>query len=100
MDEYIEQFVKHLKEYKKEQRKLPFDQRNILAPSTPAQMAFNCMIDCFLGEGWYVSYPACTEQINTEACYEILYRHSRKFRKLIKRAKRDLESEVNDAKIH
>lgn len=84
MSNYIDDFIKHLEDYEKEQSKLPFDERNILATTTPAQMAFNCMIDCFLPKDWYVSYPACTEQVNTEACFEILYRYNKKFRKYIK----------------
>ena len=40
-----------------------------------AQEGLNILIDHFLGKDWYVVNPISTEQVNTEAIYEILKRN-------------------------
>lgn len=94
----IEKFVKRLEDYDREQLKLPVSQRNIMDTGTSAQMAFDCMIECFLGEDWYSYANVTNAQVNTEACHRILWEHSRKFRKLIRLARKRLDQEVRDGK--
>lgn len=43
----------------------------IFSPATDAQVAFNELINFFLGEDWYVADPLGVEQINTVALYQI-----------------------------
>ena len=57
---------------------------NILAPCMDAQTAVNFLIDYLIGDAWYVAYPACTEQVNTEAVIFILQKFSRKYKKELK----------------
>ena len=57
---------------------------NILAPCMDAQTAVNFLIDYLIGDDWYVAYPACTEQVNTEAVMLILQKFSRKYKKELK----------------
>lgn len=57
---------------------------NILAPCMDAQTAVNFLIDYLIGDDWYVAYPACTEQVNTEAVMFILQKFSRKYKKELK----------------
>lgn len=85
----IQHFIDHLQAYENEQAKLPLDKRDLFATCTDPQIAFDCMIECFLGEKWYVAYPACTKQVNTEACFEILYKHNRKFRRYVKKLRKE-----------
>jgi len=44
----------------------------LCCPPTEAQEAVNILIKHFLGEDWFVSFPMCAEQVNSEAVYEIL----------------------------
>lgn len=57
---------------------------NILAPCMDAQTAVNFLIDYLIGDDWHVAYPACTEQVNTEAVMFILQKFSRKYKKELK----------------
>lgn len=45
------------------------------------QKALQFLKDYLLGENWYVAMPESQQQVNTEIVFEILSRHSRKFRK-------------------
>jgi len=47
----------------------------ICPPSTKAQDGLHILIEHFLGEDWYVVSPLHTEQVNTEAIYQILKLH-------------------------
>lgn len=80
----IKTFFDHLVEENRQNNALPPSDRNILAPCTDAQMALNALVECFLGDDWYVAYPASNGQVNTEATCEILGKYSRKFRRLVK----------------
>ncbi len=63
-------------------------------PITKAQDGLNVLIKHFLGDDWYVVAPLCTEQVNTEAIYEILGKYpSKKDKK--ERIKRKLISLIN-----
>ena len=53
----------------------------ILSPPLEPQMALDFLKDYLLGEEWYVCSPICQKQVNTEIVYEILRKHSKKFRK-------------------
>ena len=44
-------------------------------PSTEAQEGLSILIDNFLGDDWYSVSLINTEQINTEAIYEILSKY-------------------------
>ena len=58
----------------------------IMTPPMDAQLAVNMLTDYLLGEDWYsTSGVTSTVQINTEIVFEILMKHSRKFRKEWKR---------------
>jgi hypothetical protein len=57
------------------------DPNNIFCPPMNGQVAVNMLMDYLLGEDYYVSDPVCTEQVNTEAVYDILLKYSPKFRK-------------------
>lgn len=61
---------------------------NIFPPSLDAQTAVDFLIEYLLGEDWYCVNPISTEQINTEAVAEILWKYSRKHRKELKRRNR------------
>lgn len=47
-------------------------------PLTKAQEGLNVLIHHFLGDDWYVVMPLSTEQVNTEAIYEILRNYPKK----------------------
>jgi hypothetical protein len=57
------------------------DPKNIFAPPMEAQTAVDFLIDYLLGEDWCVVDPISTQQINTQAVFEILLKYSKKFRK-------------------
>ena len=50
----------------------------IIAPPTNPYVAMNELIGFFLGPGWYSMNPVSSEQVYTEALYEIerIYQHS------------------------
>jgi hypothetical protein len=52
-------------------------------------MALEFLKNYLLGEDWYVVSPISTKQVNTEIVYEILYRHSKKFRIELEKYKRN-----------
>ena len=60
-------------------------ERNMYPEGTDAQLAFDCLIELFLGKDWYVVDPIHTAQVNTIALDEILYRHCRRYRKLCRK---------------
>ena len=51
------------------------------SPPLDSQKALNFLTNYLLGENWYILMPESQQQVNTEIVYEILSRHSRKFRK-------------------
>ncbi len=52
---------------------------------TNPQEAFNIIIDTFLGENWYVVDPLNTQQTNTLALDEILYKYNKAYKKEVKK---------------
>lgn len=60
----------------------------LFSPPLNAQKALYFLKHYLLGEDWYVTDPISTEQVNTHIVYEILYKHSRKFRKEWKKYKK------------
>ena len=50
-------------------------------PPMEAQKAIDFLKDYLLGEGWCVTMPESTQQVNTAIVFEILLNHSSKFRK-------------------
>lgn len=50
-------------------------------PPMEAQKAIDFLQNYLLGEGWYVTVPESTRQVNTVIVFEILMKYSRKFRK-------------------
>lgn len=53
----------------------------ILSPPMSADQAMEFLKDYLLGENWYTVNPLNSEQVNTEIVFEILWKHSRTFRK-------------------
>lgn len=53
----------------------------ILSPPMEPQLALNILQEYLLGEDWYVVNPISRNQINTEVVFEILMKHSKRFRK-------------------
>lgn len=60
----------------------------LLSPPLNPQLALEFLKNYLLGEDWYVVDPLRTEQVNTNIVFEILYKHSRKFRKEWKQYKK------------
>ena len=67
----------------------------ICPPPTDAKAGMEILIDHFLGEDWHVGFPLSSEQVNTEAIYQILkqYPENGKIRKWICNFKRRMTHE-------
>lgn len=63
---------------------------NILGPALNAQDAVNFLIYYLLGDTWYVSYAATSEQVNAEAVDNILLKYSRKYRNDLKKLRKEV----------
>jgi hypothetical protein len=63
----------------------------ILSPPLDPQFALEFLKNYLLGEDWYVVAPLNTTQINTNIVFEILYKHSKRFRKEWKQYKKERE---------
>lgn len=50
-------------------------------PPLEPQLAINFLIYYLLGDDWYVVGPEAQTQINAAAVFDILLKHSKKFRK-------------------
>lgn len=59
----------------------------VFSPPMKAQTAIDFLQRYLLGEDWY-SICQNAEQINTEIVHEILWKHSRKYRKEVKEWRR------------
>ena len=51
------------------------DYYGIMPPPTNAQHGLNILIEHFLGKDWYTTCSIHSEQVNTEAIYEILKKY-------------------------
>lgn len=58
-------------------------------PGTNPQLVVDCLCDVFLGTGWYIVMPVNTKQANTVILNEILRKHSKEFRKLVKEKRKE-----------
>lgn len=67
----------------------------MLAPM-PAQTALDILVSYLLGEDWYLAASMSEEQANTEAVLEILYRHSKQYRKDLRRYLKEMEEKKNE----
>lgn len=65
------------------------DPDNMLPPSLDYESAVVFLKNYLLGEDWYVTYSGSAEQITTDIVYCILEKYSKKFRKELKRAKKE-----------
>lgn len=65
-----------------------WDKDNVCPPKLDAQQALNILQQYLLGDNWYIVDPLCNEQANVEVVHEILYKHSKQYRKEIKQQKR------------
>jgi hypothetical protein len=52
----------------------------IFGPPLNAQLAVDILCEYLLGEDWYCINPQSSEQCNTKVVFEILYKHSKRFR--------------------
>lgn len=57
----------------------------VFSPPMDAQTAVDFLKRYLLGENWYTVNPISQEQINTEIVHQILIKHSREYRKELKR---------------
>jgi len=71
------------------------DPDNMLPPSLDYESAIIFLKNYLLGEDWYVNYSGSAEQITTDIVYCILEKYSKKFRKELKRVKKE---QYNDKK--
>lgn len=71
------------------------DPDNMLPPSLDYESAIVFLKNYLLGEDWYVNYSGSAEQITTDIVYCILEKYSKKFRKELKRVKKE---QYNDKK--
>lgn len=71
------------------------DPDNMLPPSLDYESAIVFLKNYLLGEDWYVSYPGSAEQITTDIVYCILEKYSKKFRKELKRVKKEQYNDEN-----
>lgn len=62
---------------------------NIFPPCIPSQVALNFLTRYLLGEDWYVIDPICNAQVNAIIVDEILRKYSKRFRKELKKHKRE-----------
>ena len=62
-----------------------WDKGNMLPPPLSSQEAINFLQKYLLGENWYVINPMTASQTNVEIVHNILYKHSRKYRKEFKK---------------
>ena len=57
----------------------------MITPPMEAQQCVDFLCDYLLGEDWYSTSGASATQVNTEIVFEILTKHSKKFRKEYKK---------------
>lgn len=88
LSENMLKYIELNENFEREENKKPEREREILPPSTDAQLVVNCLCDLFLGEDWYVVDPISTGQINTLILDEILYKHSKAYRDYIDNIKK------------
>ena len=87
----MKNFAKWLREQEEKTNRF-----NVFAPPLKAQDAMSFLIDYLLGDDWYVMYPARTEQINAEAVDAILLKYSKKYRKDIKKERKDARRKLGE----
>lgn len=58
---------------------------NIFPPAMEDREALELLMHYLLPEGWYSPNPIGPKQVLTEAVEEVLYRHSERYRKELKR---------------
>lgn len=63
----------------------------IFPPPTDAVEAFNCLTDVFLGPNWYTACSVSAPQVNTIILSEILKKHSKEYRTLVKEKQRNMK---------
>lgn len=66
-----------------------WDDDNLCGPCLGAQKAVDFLQNYLLGEEWYVSMPLSTEQVNVEIVGLILERYSRRYRRELRKARRN-----------
>lgn len=69
-----------------------WDKNNIFPPSLDAQTAINFLTDYLLGEDYYIVNPLSTSQANCEIVNDILYKYSKKYRKEIRKLKKQQQN--------
>ena len=65
---------------------------NILAPSLNSQLALSFLIDYLLDDNWCINYSASEGQINTHAVDDILTKYSKRYKKEIKKIRKDIQN--------
>ena len=65
---------------------------NILAPSLNSQLALSFLIDYLLEDNWYIYYSASEGQSNAHAVDDILTKYSKRYKKEIKKIRKDIQN--------
>ena len=68
------------------------DSNNILAPSLNSQLALSFLIDYLLDDNWCISYSASEGQSNAHAVDDILTKYSKRYKKEIKKIRKDIQN--------
>ena len=65
---------------------------NILAPSLNSQLALLFLINYLLDDNWCIDYSASEGQINAHAVDDILTKYSKRYKKEIKKIRKDIQN--------
>lgn len=74
------------------------DKDNIFPPCVTDKEFRDIVIEYLLGEDWYVIDPIGREQVNYEALFSILRKHSRRFREEMAARRTDLRRHTEESK--
>lgn len=86
----MQAFIHKLKAHNDEESSKPIMERDICPIPTEPQEALQILCDLFLGESWCVGFPLGVNQVNTLIVDEILYKHSRQYRREVKKYKKEM----------
>jgi hypothetical protein len=86
---YMDKWIALLEQYELEQAKLPCMKRKVVPMGTPDQLAFNVLAEMLLPSDFYTAMPLGRDQTNTEMLLAILWRHSKRFRKIVKAKRKE-----------
>ena len=65
------------------------DPDNLCDPPLNPQLAVQFLCSYLLGDDWYASMPESQLQVNSAIVFDILYKYSKKFRKQVKKFRKN-----------